>query len=689
MCSFKLPTSKQSIAPFKELPSTPQSYQPTLVDKAKRWFRLNSFGGRLFWMIMLGALAGMGGMAFLFSEMLRRQAEDQVRSSVDSKVNAIASVTDSAETLAYSLGVSATTLHERGAQFPDTYRELVLQLFERRPEFVVGLGLGQSRNGLLVEQPWLFPYYSAITSTEDTAFDPDAIRYEDFADREGEFYPESERYEKYFKPQASLWTEPYKGDRSRLLTYYYPLFNREGRWLGTSLVDVDSRYLGNLLDDVVFQKAGSFLLVTQSGKVIADPTNPVVTDQTYQNIPDLAAIWDQIETDGPGFLKGKTGYWAYAMVPGQDWLLFGFVPYRAIYGRISRIAALTTGLMVLLLGTVVFLAIRRLNMRIKPILLQGKQFTNTDGSLLAEVAVAQQDELEQLSMSFFNILNQLNVHQETIRRYGETVTQSNLQADQITERFLAFTTQVDDDVREQQALIRKVQQQLSEHLNEYQSVDSRLDALFTLAQTLGGYLESMPSETESAQLFETLDERILTLTAAIDQATQSEDKSQFQALIAQLIADMANLKAYDRQRQSLEKLHQQTIDITQSRQATVANSQAMVTATQSITQILAEIEAVTNSLTKDSKQMSDMLWGDLQQGRINLAGDPQHNHLDIFAKPTSGDLANHDISQYAIADPWKDGEGTPEDLQGIETPNGSSATHQMDALISEETQNPA
>lgn len=654
MSSFKLPMSKQSIAPFKELPNTPQSYQPTLVDKAKGWFRLNSFGGRLFWMIMLGALVSMGGMAFLFSEMLRRQAEDQVRSSVDSKVNAIASVTDSAETLAYSLGVSATTLHERKAQFPDTYRELVLQLFERRPEFVIGLGLGQSENGLLEEQSWLFPYYSAITSSESTAFDPDAIRYEDFADDEGEFYPESDRYQAYFEPQTSLWTEPYQRERNRLLTYYYPLFNREGRWLGTSLVDIDSRYLGNLLDDVVFQKAGYFLLLTQSGKVIVDPTNPVITDQTYQNVAGLAAIWEQIETDAPGFLKGKTGYWAYAPVPGQDWLLFGFVPYSAIYGRISRIAALTTGLMVLLIGTVVFLAIRRLNLRIKPILLQGKQFANTDGNLLAEVSISQQDELEQLSMSFFNILNQLNLHQETIRRHKGMIAQGNLQTDQVTEQFLAFTAQVDDEVREQQALIRKVQQQLSDQLNEYQTVDSRLDALFTLAQTLGGYLESMPSEAESAQLFETLDKRILALTTAVDQTTQSADKSQFQAIIAQLIADMASLKAYDRQRHSLEKLHQQTNDVNQSRQAAVANSQSLVTAAQSMTQILSEIETITNSLNKDSKQMSDMLWGDLQQGSINLSADSQQMPLDDFSTPKSGDVVSHDGFQDTIADPWQD-----------------------------------
>ena len=551
---------------------------------------------------MLGALAGMGGMAFLFSEMLKRQAEDQVRSSIDSKVNAIASVTESAETLAYSLGVSATTLHERQAQFPDTYRELVLKLFERRPEFVVGLGLAQGENGIIVDQPWLFPYYSASLAN------PEAIRYEDFADDEGEFYPESQRYEDYFEPQVSVWTEPYQDTASRLLTYYYPLFNSDGTWLGSTLVDIDSAYLSNLLDDVVFQQAGNFLLVTRSGQVIANPANPASDAQTYQDISGLAAIWSQIESDAPGFVREDAGYWAYSMVPGQDWLLFGFVPYKAIFGRIVTIAAVTTGLMGLLLATVVFLAIRKLNQRIKPILLQGNQFASTEQSLLA--SSTQHDELEQLSLSFFNLLNQLNLHQETIRRHEETIAQSNLHADQVTEKFLAFTAQIDEEASEQKALIQKVQQQLTEQSNEYKSVDSRLDALFTLAQTLGGFLESIPSETESTELFNSLDQRILALTNVLDDAP---DKAQSQVLLTQLISDVANLKAYNRQQYSLEKLQHQTNDVTQARQATLAQSQAMVTAAQTITQILAEIETITHTLNQDAKQVSDMLWGDLQR----------------------------------------------------------------------------
>ncbi|MEM7795806.1 MAG: Cache domain-containing protein [Cyanobacteria bacterium P01_C01_bin.118] len=580
--------------------------KPGLGETVKRWLGLNSFGGRLFWMIMLGALAGMGGMAFLFSEMLKRQAEDQVQGSINSKVNEIASVTKSAETLAYSLGVSATTLHERQAQFPDTYRELVLQLFEERPDFVVGLGLGQSEYGLIEDQPWLFPYYSASAGLDADAADADAIRYEDFADDVGDFYPDSPRYQTYFEPQANVWTAPYQDGDSRLLTYYYPLTDSDGDWLGSTLVDIDIAYLSNLLDDVVFQKAGNFLLVTRSGEVIANPKNPSSEAQTYQNIAGLADIWASVDGDTAKFLRGDKGFWAYAPVPGQDWLLFGFVPYKAIYGRIVRIATITTALMGLLLAAVVYLAIRKLNQRIKPILLQANQFANTDQSLMA--SSTQHDELEQLSLSFFNMLNQINLHQETIRRQEETITQSNLYADQVTEKFLAFTTQIDEEAHEQKALLKKVQEQLAEQSDVYQAVDSRLDALFSVAQTLSGFLETIPSETEANQVFDSLDHHIQRLTQVLEHAEADAG----QPLLSQLNNDVTNLKTYSQQQYALEQLQHQTSDIAQDRQATVAKSQAMVTAAQSINQILAEIEAITNGLNYQARNVSNMLWGNLQ-----------------------------------------------------------------------------
>lgn len=571
-------------------------------------------------MIGLGTLAGLGGMAVFFSEMLKEQAEEQVRSSLDGKVNAIASVTDTAETLAYGLGVSATTLHERRAQYADTYREIVLQLFERRPEFVVGLGLGQSKNGIIVDQPWMFPYYSVITAQEDTSFDQNTIVYEDLADDAGEFYPDTQRYQDYFLPQKSLWTEPYQAPNGRLLTYYLPMFGNDGDWLGTILVDINSQYLGQFLDDPVFRQTGHFLLMTQSGAIIADSANAEGDPlrSTYKDIAELEALWSQVTNLGePGFLEGKTGYWAYAPVPGQDWMLLGYVPYTAVYCRIIRLTAVTTALLMGLVTTVLYLAVRKLNRRLKPILLQCDQLPQTN----AEVWVDwnSQDELDQLSLAFFKLLEQLNGQESTIRHYQQALTKESRHIDQMLTQFLEFTTHMGEEANEQQLMIRQLQQRIAN--KDIRSVDLHLDALNTMGNALHSDLQRLPMSNSSA-LFAAVEQRIAAIFEVIEEMYADPRKTRLHILMTQLSADLKRLKSHDQQQQpSFKKLQYQTSNIAQAGKSALENSRGMAVLVQTSAETLVKIRAISNSLNRQVKVVSDMINVDLTQRKGAVVSD--------------------------------------------------------------------
>ena len=570
-----------------------QSFKQTLMG----WLQLNSFGGRLFWMIMVGALTGVGGMAFLFSEMVKYQAEDQVQSTLDGQVNAIASVTEAAETLANSLGISATTLHERQAQFPDTYRELTLQLFERRPQFVVGLGLGQRENGLIVDQSWLFPYYWVDSTENEAPFDQTSIRYEDFADDEGEFYPDGDRYRNYFLPQTSIWTEPYQTDVNQLLTYYVPLFASDGRWLGTTLVDVNSQYLSDLLDRPVFRQMGNFTLLTRSGKIIADPANPENNLKSYNDIPKLQAIWPQVSLNDTGFLEGETGYWAYASVPDQDWVIIGYVPYAAVFNRIALITSTATALMILLLSTAIFLAIRSLNRRLRPVLNQCNQLAETDSTLLAQWDT--QDDLNQLSLAFFNMLEQLNLNEETIRRHERKIQTETLHADQISERFTELTGLLDQLASEQQTLVHKIQQLMVNVTDDAQSIDLQVDAIHTLGRALDGDLRRIP--THSTEILTLVEQQVQSLANVLANDAALTDTDQLQALVDHLSKNIVTLKAIERRWPAIEYLQKQTGNITQNTQAALSEARAMVNTVQAIGPMLTKIEHISKRLYQQAQ----------------------------------------------------------------------------------------
>ncbi|NEQ51190.1 MAG: Cache domain-containing protein [Leptolyngbya sp. SIO3F4] len=578
---------------------TQQPQKPSLKQTLMQWLKLNSFAGKLFWMIMLGALSGVGGMAFLFSEMIKYQAEDQVRSTLDGKVNEIASVTEAAETLAYGLGVSATTLHERQAQFPDTYRELTLQLFERRPEFVVGLGVGQSQNGLVIDQPWLFPYYWVNTSEDSAAIANQTVRYENFADDEGEFYPESERYQQYFVPQQTIWTEPYQQGANQLLTYYFPLVGNDGKWLGTTLVDIDSQYLGELINDPVFRKQGNFLLLTRSGNIVVDPSNPENNLDTYEGIADLRDLWSEIDLNAStGFLEGENGYWAYASVPDQEWLVFGFVPYTAVFNRIALITLLATTLMVVLLSIAITLAIRSLNRRLRPVLNQCNQLAETERVLLEQWD--HQDDLSQLSLAFFNMLERLNLNAETIRRHEKKIEKESLHSEQVSEQFEDLNHLLIRQASEQQSLAQNARQQIVEVARSFQVLNRQLEVTNTMARDLGGEFRRLPAH--STEVLSVLEKQVEALKKALE---AGQSTTQLQLLADQVEKNVFTLRAHDQRWPSIDSLQHQTNQIAQTGQSALDKAQTIDNSVESIAKMLAEIEQIATTLVRRSQSFSE------------------------------------------------------------------------------------
>ena len=422
----------------------------------RRRFRVNSFGLRLFLVIMGGAIVGMGGMAFLFGETVKYQAEDQIKSTLSNKVSTINDVVDQAETLAYGLNISVATLHVRRAETPETYQELTRQLFEGRPEFVNGLGFGQKEYGILPSQQWFFPYYqlsssaiSAAANTQSAETQPNETqadtRYVDQVAPQY-FYPESERYQNYFLPQVNAWTTPYQSDRGVLLTYYSQIFDTQGQWLGTAVIDVDGTYLSTVLNEPVLRSGGELMLLTETGNVIANPSNPSqLGTQTYEDIPGLGDVWSQIDLRNPGFIEGETGYWAYTQIPEQDWLMMAYVPYDVVFGQVTQITLGATAIVGLFLAGVVALTMRYLNRRLRSVLDECHRLSEIDDDMMKELQ--SKDELEQLSLSFFYLLEQLMQQRPILNQ----VTQRMQSLEQVV------TTTVDEG-QQQSQMVTQVQQ---------------------------------------------------------------------------------------------------------------------------------------------------------------------------------------------------------------------------------------
>ncbi|MBF2021661.1 MAG: methyl-accepting chemotaxis protein [Hydrococcus sp. C42_A2020_068] len=399
--------------------SQPQS-QLKMMQANRKLPRLKSVGTRLFLLVMGGALVGLGSMAYLFYNSLRKEVEAEIRQTLSSKVNLIDGQVQQAEALAKSLRTTVATLHAQGVETPETYIKLTLELFKNRPDYVTGLGFMQREYGVLPKKPWFGPYYLLDPGVPDFPGKllpaPDnKIRYVD-ENTPGDFYPESDYWKDYMVPQKTLWADPYEYYGFFYTTFYIPIYDDQKQWLGGVSVDFDARTFEKSLQDKVIREAGYFALLTDSGQIVAYPPDPQkgLKAETVKSIPGLESVWSRLQNGQSGLIKERGTYWVYQRIPSTNWVALASVPSEVVLRPVLLITvggAVAAGL---LLAGIVVVAVQYLNRRLKPILDKCNKLAATDAQTLARLA--NEDEVGRVSVSFFNLIDQLATKEEQIRQ---------------------------------------------------------------------------------------------------------------------------------------------------------------------------------------------------------------------------------------------------------------------------------
>ncbi|MGJ3250491.1 MAG: methyl-accepting chemotaxis protein [Elainellaceae cyanobacterium] len=389
-----------------------------------RRLRINSIKTKLFIPIIGVTLIGVGSIAFLVGNVAERQVENHLQDGVSSTARLVDSRLGDAEVFATTLRASIVALHARNIESAETYRRLIFEQFKDRPEFVVGLGVGQSQNGILSQQSWFAAYYgldSAVSESSGILLSSpyDSIRYID-GTQSDIFYTDSDRYQTYFLPQQDIWSQPeVVGDITKT-AYYSQIIDDQSQWLGTVFVEIDST-ASAIANMPVINDTGTMTILSETGTVISNSlatisneTNPSNSGDaaTYESIPGLDRVWNQM-TDQSGLLKSSQGYWAYERIPTTNWVAVAFVPYSGVLRQITIITVGGTLAVGLLMAVIIAFVGRSLIRRLQPLIAECNRLTNADDKT---ALLQQQDEIGQLTTSFFNLLEQVEMNKERLQR---------------------------------------------------------------------------------------------------------------------------------------------------------------------------------------------------------------------------------------------------------------------------------
>ncbi len=416
-----IPTPSSGLA----VPSVPAqsklSFSEPPLQRKFRLTLLNSIGSRLFLYVLSGALVGLGSMSYFFYQVLETRAETEIQSTLSTQVNLIDGQLLQSEQTVNDLIAAVKSLQAGGVQDAKVYKNLAFEFFKKRPSLTVGIGFGQGPYKIITNRQWYWPYFyedqgSALPDAVGVLMPPPYENTRDSELAQYDNYQNTDYYKDYVLPQRKTRPEPYAWAGTTLASLYIPIFDDKNRWLGVAANDINVTTLTQKIDGSVSQDAGYFAILSVRGNLIAYPPDPakVKSLESYQQVPELRAVWPQLQQGTSGLVQSGGSFWAYRRIPTTDWLMIAVVPQSKILGPLWGITVVGTLGAAVVLAAMVTLFVRWLNRRLQPILDECNRLATADTQ--TEAQLENQDEIERLSTSFFNLVAQVAANEELIRQ---------------------------------------------------------------------------------------------------------------------------------------------------------------------------------------------------------------------------------------------------------------------------------
>jgi methyl-accepting chemotaxis protein len=383
----------------------------------------SSLGSRLFIYVLGSALLGLAGLSYFFYHELVNGAKREIEQKVYTEVNGIESKLLTVKQSVLALGSAAKSLKQANVKDADVYKQLVLDQFNN-VGLAFAMGIAQSPNQLVPNRRFYYPYFSKVLGKDN-------IEYSDLANLySGNSVAEKAEFSQKISSKEAIWLEPFpftetSSTNSLVMTsLILPFFTQSGEKIGLAISDVNLLTLSDAVNTKVLNGSGSFLILSAQGNLLASAD---MSDgdrlKSYKTIPIVGEIWGQMQSESSGLIQAGGNFWAFRRIPSTKWLMLAKVPQSSVLIPIIFGVLLASMTVAALLGIVIFIFVRQLNTRLKPILDECEKISEPRGE--ASVGSEQnQDEIDQLSKSFYRLINQIAKNEQKIREEVSAAVQA-------------------------------------------------------------------------------------------------------------------------------------------------------------------------------------------------------------------------------------------------------------------------
>lgn len=369
-------------------------------------------------------MIGLGTVGFFSYQSSEKQDEIVIAGNLEKEVKDLDSKLQTGQSFLTSMASSIAFLASHKNVPANDYQDFLISQMAARPSLVTGFGVMQTPKGLIQERQWFAPYIfeytgESIDQVKSGKAERLAAPYRQFVYGDLlkiEDYFKEDYYKDTVKETIPVWTEPYITETYSfpLTTYGGAIKNSQGKVIAAFNGDVSLKDLVSALNGkTVLRQTGYFALLSNQGNVLAYPSQGDTVEllSNVEKNAKLKAIWTQIQKNSrsqpTGIIKldSSSEYWAYQRIPSSNWVLLAAVPYSTVANVAFQNTLTGIAVVAMILALVIFVFVRDLNRRLRPILDECNAIAGTDDLILAKLK--QQDEVGKVSVAFFNLIDQL------------------------------------------------------------------------------------------------------------------------------------------------------------------------------------------------------------------------------------------------------------------------------------------
>lgn len=444
----------------------------------------HSIGARLLFYVLGTALISLMGMSYLFYNVLQERTEQAIITNLEVQVKFIEVQLARVEEAMHSLASSVSAMYESSAKHTlEDYKQLSFNFYLHRPNLVVGTGFGQTPYKIIPDQEGFWHYF--YTDPKDPSavgevLPPphDSIRYADLLVTDNYFT--QTYYTLPVSQRKATWTDSYKWHSITMVSFLSPIFCKNNGLLGIAGADIDVTELTRQIKTPLNWKQGYHVLLTDKGDLLSYPPKPekAINIENYQQIPDISAIWNILQSNQKGFTHYNGNFWAYQRVANTKWLMLVSVPESLIIFSAIKITLIGVFVAGGILMFVVISFVRWLNNRLQPILDECDRLIENNLSV-NPINVNQpqmpvnnnMDEIEVLSHSFYHMTKQLEQYfsqlEEKVRERTLELNEKNDMLLKLNQEKNEFLGVVAHDLKNPLSGILGLSQEIKENIDTF------------------------------------------------------------------------------------------------------------------------------------------------------------------------------------------------------------------------------